>query len=318
MPGVLIFTSGDPLSDCHRKPGMAQNTQSSARTRSIDPDRVFLRNAMAKPLLEREEEQDLAIRWRDDGDEQALHALTQAYMRLVIAIAAKFRKYGLPFADLVQEGNVGLMQAAARFEPEREVRFSTYASWWIRSSIQDYVLRNWSIVRTGTTSAQKTLFFNLRRVRAMINDINGGDISPENRKKTAKALRVPEKDVDAMAARLSAADRSLNAPFTEDGDGEWQDLLEDDRPVPEEAVMQSHDAQKRGQWLYESMESLTEREQLIVRERKLGEDIVTLEALGVRLGISKERVRQIEHQALTKLKKSLVSRFGDPESAGLI
>lgn len=297
---------------------MAQASSPTARARSADPDRAFLRNAMDAPLLEREEEQTLAIRWRDEGDEKALHALTQAYMRLVIAVASKFRKYGLPFADLVQEGNVGLMQAAARFEPEREVRFSTYAAWWIRSSIQDYVLRNWSIVRTGTTSAQKTLFFNLRRVRAMINDINGGEMSAENRAKTAKALRVPEKDVEKMSSRLAASDRSLNAPFTEDGDGEWQDLLEDERPAPEEAVMTSHDAEKRGQWLYEAMEVLTEREQMIIRERKLGEDVVTLEALGTRLGISKERVRQIEHQALTKLKKSLSKRFGDPEAAGLI
>ncbi|WP_373696453.1 RNA polymerase factor sigma-32 [Hyphobacterium lacteum] len=297
---------------------MAQATNPTARTRSADPDRAFLRTAMDAPLLEREEEQSLAIRWRDEGDEKALHALTQAYMRLVIAIASKFRKYGLPFSDLVQEGNVGLMQAAARFEPEREVRFSTYAAWWIRSSIQDYVLRNWSIVRTGTTSAQKTLFFNLRRVRAMINDINGGEMSPENRKKTAKTLRVSEAEVEKMSSRLAASDRSLNAPFTEDGDGEWQDLLEDERPAPEEAVMQSHDAEKRGQWLYEAMECLTDREQLIIRERKLGDEVVTLEALGERLGISKERVRQIEHQALTKLKKSLTSRFGDPEAAGLI
>ncbi|MEE2526040.1 RNA polymerase factor sigma-32 [Hyphobacterium sp. HN65] len=300
------------------EPGMAQATNPTARTRSADPDRAFLRTAMDAPLLEREEEQSLAIRWRDEGDEKALHALTQAYMRLVIAIASKFRKYGLPFSDLVQEGNVGLMQAAARFEPEREVRFSTYAAWWIRSSIQDYVLRNWSIVRTGTTSAQKTLFFNLRRVRAMINDINGGEMSPENRKKTAKTLRVSEAEVEKMSSRLAASDRSLNAPFTEDGDGEWQDLLEDERPAPEEAVMQSHDAEKRGQWLYEAMECLTDREQLIIRERKLGDEVVTLEALGERLGISKERVRQIEHQALTKLKKSLTSRFGDPEAAGLI
>ncbi len=297
---------------------MAQNTQTPARSRCADPDRAFLRNAMSEPLLEREEEQVLAIRWRDDGDEKALHALTRAYMRLVIAIASKFRKYGLPFSDLVQEGNAGLMQAAARFEPEREVRFSTYAAWWIRSAIQDYVLRNWSIVRTGTTSSHKTLFFNLRRVRAMINDINGSGISPENRAKTAKALRVPEKDVEAMASRLAAPDRSLNAPFTEEGDGEWQDLLEDDRPAPEETVMQSHDAEKRGQWLHEAMDSLTGREKLIISERKLGEEIVTLEALGERLGISKERVRQIEHQALTKLKKSLTCRFGDPEEAGLI
>jgi RNA polymerase sigma-32 factor len=297
---------------------MAEKTQTVPRPRFGDPDRAFLKQAMAVPLLEREEERDLAIRWRDEGDEKSLHTLTQAYMRLVISIASRFRKYGLPFADLVQEGNIGLMKAAARFEPERDVRFSTYSSWWIRSSIQDYVLRNWSIVRTGTTSSQKTLFFNLRRVRAMINDINGADLSADNRTTVAKALRVSETEVDKMASRLAASDRSLNAPFTQDGDGEWQDLLQDDRPAPEDVVMQSHDAEKRGQWLHSAMASLTEREQFIIRKRKLGEETTTLESLGKKLGISKERVRQIESQALAKIKKELTNRFGDPASAGLI
>jgi len=290
----------------------------AAPRRSADPDRQFLKRAMDAPLLEREEEQALAIAWRDHQDEEALHKLTTAYMRLVVAIAAKFRHYGLPFPDLVSEGNIGLMQAAARFEPEREVRFSTYASWWIRSAIQDYVLRNWSIVRTGTTAAQKSLFFNLRRLRAMINDMSSGTMSPENRAYVAQALKVGEDDVDSMASRLAAVDRSLNAPFTEDGEGEWQDLLADDRPVPEAEVMNRRDSNRRHEWLEEALARLTEREQLIVRERRLREDSVTLEKLGERLGISKERVRQIEHQALNKLRKSLTETVGDPAEAGLI
>ena len=287
-------------------------------TRSADPDRRFLKRAMSAPLLEREEELDLATAWREKGDEHALHKLTTAYMRLVVAVAAKFRHYGLPFPDLVSEGNIGLMQAAARFEPERGVRFSTYASWWIRSSIQDYVLRNWSIVRTGTTAAQKSLFFNLRRLRALIKDVGSGSLTPENRAYVAQALRVGEDDVDQMAARLAAVDRSLNAPFTEDGDGEWQDLLADERPDPEASTMDKRDKSKRSQWLGEAMQRLSEREQLIIRERRLREDSVTLERLGVHLGISKERVRQIEHQALKKLKKALTETVGDPEDVGLI
>ena len=290
----------------------------SAATPAFDADRRFLKRAMDSPLLEREEELELARRWRDDGDEAALHQLTTAYMRLVIAVAAKFRRYGLPFSDLIQEGNIGLMKAAGRFEPERDVRFSTYATWWIRSCIQDYVLRNWSIVRTGTTSAQKTLFFNLRRLRALIGDVGSSSLTPANRTKVAEALRVGEHDVDAMAARLSASDRSLNAPYGEDGDGEWMDLLADDRPAPETVVMDSHDSAQRSEWLADAIGGLSEREQLIIRERRLREDGVTLERLGVRLGISKERVRQIEHAALTKLRKALTERVGDPEAAGLI
>lgn len=277
-----------------------------------------MKQAMDAPLLERQQELDLATAWKEKGDEEALHALTTAYMRLVISIAAKFRNYGLPFPDLVSEGNIGLMQAAARFEPEREVRFSTYATWWIRASIQDYVLRNWSIVRTGTTAAQKSLFFNLRRLRALIKDTSSGALTPENRAYVAQALRVGEDDVEKMASRLAAVDRSLNAPFTEDGEGEWQDLLQDDNPDPETQVMEDRDQNQRAQWLGQALGRLSEREQLIIRERRLGEDSVTLEKLGERLGISKERVRQVEHQALKKLKQYLTEVVGDPEEAGLI
>tara|TARA_R100000306_G_scaffold28329_1_gene31573 strand:+ start:4920 stop:5762 length:843 start_codon:yes stop_codon:yes gene_type:complete len=277
-----------------------------------------MKQAMDAPLLERQQELDLATAWKEKGDEEALHALTTAYMRLVISIAAKFRNYGLPFPDLVSEGNIGLMQAAARFEPEREVRFSTYATWWIRASIQDYVLRNWSIVRTGTTAAQKSLFFNLRRLRSLIKDTSSGALTPENRAYVAQALRVGEDDVEKMASRLAAVDRSLNAPFTEDGEGEWQDLLQDDNPDPETQVMEGRDQNQRAQWLGQALGRLSEREQLIIRERRLGENSVTLEKLGERLGISKERVRQVEHQALKKLKQYLTEVVGDPEEAGLI
>ena len=198
------------------------------------------------------------------------------------------------------------------------MRFSTYATWWIRSSIQDYVLRNWSIVRTGTTAAQKSLFFNLRRLRALISDIGGGAMSSENRAYVAEALRVGEDDVDAMAARLAAVDRSLNAPFSEDGEGEWQDLLADERPDPERAVMETRDAATREGWIGQAMSRLSERERLIITKRRLVEDSVTLEKLGEELGISKERVRQIEHQALMKLKSSLTEIVGDPEESGLV
>ena len=293
------------------------STTAPAR-RTADPDRRFMKTAMDAPLLEREEELALATAWKEHQDEEALHRLTTAYMRLVIAVAAKFRHYGLPFPDLVSEGNIGLMQAAARFEPERGVRFSTYASWWIRSSVQDYVLRNWSIVRTGTTASQKSIFFNLRRLRALINDVSSGALTPENRAYVAQALRVGEDDVERMAARLAAVDRSLNAPFTEDGDGEWQDLLPAETPTPEAEVMKGRDGERRTAWLQEALSTLSDREQLIIRERRLREDSVTLEKLGEQLGISKERVRQIEHQALGKLKNALTDSAGDPADAGLI
>lgn len=287
-------------------------------TTATGADRRFVKKAMSAPLLERDHELDLATRWREEGDETALHELCTAYMRLVVAIAARFRTYGLPMSDLVQEGNVGLMLAAARFEPERELRFSTYATWWIRSCVQDYILRNWSIVRTGTTAAQKSLFFNLRRLRALLRDPTDGGLSPESRAYVATTLRVDEGEVDRMASRLSAADRSLNAPIGEAGDSEWQDLLPDMGMLPEEETMIDRDRETRKMWLAEALSDLTEREMIIIRERRLVEEGVTLETLGRKLGVSKERVRQIEHQALRKLRSALTRIVGDPEEAGLI
>ena len=281
-------------------------------------NRRFVKQAMKAPLLEQNNELRLARAWRDGHDEKALHELTTAYMRLVIAMASRFRHYGLPMGDLIQEGNIGLMLAAARFEPEREVRFSTYAAWWIRSSIQDYILRNWSIVRTGTTAAQKALFFNLRRLRALINDTGDGVMSAENRALVATKLQVPETDVEQMASRLSAADRSLNAPLAEEGDAEWQDLLADEQPLPDEVVMRRRDRAVRENWMAQALKALSARELVIVQERRLQEEPVTLEALGKRLGISKERVRQIEHQALKKLKAALERQAGERHLSGLV
>lgn len=281
-------------------------------------NRRYVKQAMHMPLLSAEEEVRLARLWRENRDEDALHKLVSAYMRLVVSHAHKFRHYGLSVSDLVQEGNIGLMMAAERFDPEREVRFSTYASWWIRSSIQDYVLRNWSIVRTGTTAAQKSLFFNLRRLRARLNNYVDGPLSQQDKTKIATELRVPIAEVEAMQNRLAANDRSLNAFVAEDADGEWQDFLVDERPTPEEAVLALHDGAARERWLSDALKTLSERERRIIHDRCLREESVTLEALGRALGISKERVRQIEHQALRKLKSSLVALVGDPVRAGFV
>jgi RNA polymerase sigma-32 factor len=275
-------------------------------------DRRFIREAMRLPVLSREHEQDLAYRWRDKGDEAALHELISAYVRLVVATASRFRHYGLPLGDLVQEGNIGLMLAAARFEPEREVRFSTYATWWIRSSIQDYVLRNWSIVRTGSNALQKALFFNLRRLRAQI-DAGGESLPWETRQRIATLLKVDVADVESMELRLAANDRSLNTPVGEEGDSELLDHLPDESPDPEAVVTERHDAALRDRWIAEAVANLSEREQTIIRARRLSEDSVTLESLGQRLGISKERVRQIEHQAIQKLR-----HFLEPHREALI
>jgi len=285
---------------------------------TLKANRRFIRTAMKAPVLEAEHELELARAWREDGDEKALHELTEAYMRLVISMASKFRNYGLPMGDLVQEGNVGLMQAAARFEPEREVRFSTYASWWIRSSMQDYILRNWSIVRTGTTSAQKSLFFNLRRLRAKIDANGGSTMTGDQRSEIARRLGVSVRDVEHMEGRMSGADRSLNAPVGEDGDAQLQDLLPCEDCDPEHRFVAENTHAKQKAWIEKAMAALNPRELLIIKERKLGEDAVTLESLGERLGISKERVRQIESAALAKLKDALLSEVPDPKDAGLV
>jgi RNA polymerase sigma-32 factor len=273
---------------------------------------------MKAPYLERDEEHELAVRWKTKRDQEALHRITMAHMRLVIAMAAKFRGFGLPMSDLVQEGHVGLLEAAARFDPDRDVRFSTYATWWIRASIQDYILRNWSIVRGGTSSTQKALFFNLRRLRARLSNggemLTGGDLY----QKISDTLGVSSSDVELMDSRLSGPDASLNAPMTdENGSSDRQDFLIADEPLPDELAEESIDDERRSQWLTTALGSLNERELRIIRERRLRESGATLESLGEKLGISKERVRQIESRALEKLRTALVKahpHLGTPAS----
>lgn len=272
----------------------------------------YIRASMREPMLEREVEFDLARRWRGDEDEAALHELVRSYTRLVVSTAARFRNYGLPMGDLVQEGNVGLMQAAAKFDPEREVRFSTYATWWIRSAIQDYILRNWSIVRTGTTAAQKTLFFNLRRLRARIADASTGRLNDEGREEIAKELRVKRHEVESMENRLNASDQSLNATVGESSEDSWQDFLADTRPTPEIVVRERRDVEVRSQWLNKAIDELSPREQIIIRQRRLREEGATLEELGRVLGVSKERVRQLEHRALTKMRDVISENIEAP------
>lgn len=278
----------------------------------------LVRAAMAAPFLAREEERLLAVRWREQRDEAALHRLATSHMRLVIAIAARFRQYGLSMADLIQEGHVGLLEAAARFEPEREVRFSTYATWWIRAAIQDHVLRNWSIVRGGTSSGQKALFFGLRRLRARLG--RGGAGTVELHRRIAAALGMPERDVAAMDARFAAPDVSLNAPIS-DGDGsdrpERGSLLIDDAPLPDELAGRAIDGERRMRSLRAALCLLSERELRIIRARRLADEseTLTLEALGTALGISKERVRQIESRALDKLKRALTQGGPHPTLA---
>lgn len=277
--------------------------------------RSMIREAMRAPYLAREEEHELALRWKEQGDQQALHRIAVAHMRLVISMASKFRHFGLSMNDLIQEGHVGLLEAAARFEPERDVRFSTYATWWIRASMQDFILRNWSIVRGGTSSAQKALFFNLRRLRARLaqdsrmlsNDALYNEISA--------ALGIAASDVATMDARLSGPDTSLNAPVAAEGgaSSERMDFLVSDQPLPDEIVGTRIDEERRAQWLRQALATLNPRELRIIRERRLRDEGATLEALGEKLGISKERVRQIEGRALEKLRDALVKI--DPEVA---
>ena len=271
-------------------------------------DMDYIRQSMNTPMLSKEREQELALAWKNDNDEKALHELINAYGRLVIAAAAKFRHYGLPINDLIQEGNIGLLEAAKRFEPDREFRFSTYATWWIKSCLQDYVLRNWSIVRTGTTAAQKSLFFNLRRLRAKIEGEQEYEgLNDESRQKIANDLGVKVHEVESMEQRLNGGDNSLNITMSSDDSdsADWQSMLADDRPNPEEIVIGMKDAQARSKWLNEALQKLNPREQKIIADRHMGYDNVTLESLGQELGISKERVRQLEQRAMEKLRFSL-------------
>jgi RNA polymerase sigma-32 factor len=273
-------------------------------------DRKISRKAMKAELLDAETELKLAYAWRDQRDEAALHRLINAYMRLAISMASKYRRYGAPMNDLIQEAGLGLMKAASKFDPDRGVRFSTYAVWWIKASIQDYVMRNWSMVRTGSTSSQKSLFFNMRRVQARLErearaegqELDGFQL----RQLIATEIGVPLRDVEMMEGRLGGSDFSLNAvqSATEDG-REWIDVIEDDATQAAELVEERHDNQQLREWLLVAMKGLSGRERLIVRERKLREDPRTLESLGAELGLSKERVRQLEAAAFQKMRKSL-------------
>lgn len=273
-------------------------------------DRTLVRAAMRAPYLQRDEEHDLAVRWKESHDQHALHLITTAHMRLVISMASRFRYFGLSMGDLIQEGHVGLLEAAARFEPDRDVRFSTYATWWIRASMQDYILRNWSIVRGGTSSAQKALFFNLRRLRAKLAQSGTPLSSVDVHREIAVALGVPEADVALMDSRLSASDASLNAPVIDNGgnSSERADFLVSDGPLPDEIVEETIDVERRAGWLRNALCVLNEREMKIIEGRRLQEDTATLEALGEELGISKERVRQIETRALEKLRFALIAQ----------
>ena len=270
--------------------------------------RTMIRQAMSAPYLERAEELALARRWKSRRDQEALNRIALAHMRLVIAMAGRFRSFGLPASDLIQEGHVGLLEAAARFEPERGVRFSTYAGWWIRASMQDFVLRNWSIVRGGTSSAQKALFFNLRRLRARLARERGDTPREMVHREVAETLGVRVADVAAMDARLSASDASLDAPLGGGEDGTssgLMDFLVSDEPLQDEIVTKRIDDERRSRWLGKALSTLNPRELRIIRERRLAEDGATLETLGERLGISKERVRQIESRAMEKLRTAL-------------
>lgn len=278
-------------------------------------DQTLSRTAMKAELLDAETELALAYAWRDHQDEQALHRLINAYMRLAISMAAKFKRYGAPMNDLIQEASVGLMKAADKFDPDRGVRFSTYAVWWIKASIQDYVMRNWSMVRTGSTSSQKALFFNLRRVRAKFEREAGAAGEPLEgqalREKIATEVGVPLRDVEMMDARLAGSDFSLNAQQAGEEGREWVETLEDEGPQAAHVVEHAQDMETARGWLTDAMNSLNARERMIIVERKLRDDPRTLESLGSEFGLSKERIRQLEAQALKKMRKQLENATGN-------
>lgn len=262
-----------------------------------------IRRAMTAPLLSIEREHELTKLWCEDGDQAALDELCEAHMRMAVSTAIKFRGYGLPLGDLIQEGVIGLLEAAKRFDCDREVRFCTYAGWWIRASMQDYVLRNWSIVRIGSKSAHKTIFFNLSRIRTMIERADAS--GPVARETAARKFRVTAKDIEFMTGRLGGRDQSLNQTLSEEGDTERQELLPDERDTPDVTAEGTIDLEKRKAWLAEAIGGLSDRERTIIDQRFFAEEKVTLSDLGVTLNLSKERVRQIEKQAIGKLRQSL-------------
>ena len=257
------------------------------------------------PMLEPEEEYMLAKRWREHSDSGAAHRLVTSHLRLVAKIAMGYRGYGLPINEIVSEGNVGLMQAVKRFEPDKGFRLATYAMWWIRAAIQEYILRSWSLVKMGTTASQKKLFFNLRRIKGQLKAFEEGDLKPDQVTTIATKLGVPEQDVVSMNRRLAAPDHSLNAPLRQDSEGEWQDWLVDDSPSQETELAENEELAQRRALLTEAMTGLNERERHILTERRLKDEPATLEELSQQYDISRERVRQIEVRAFEKLQKAM-------------
>ena len=267
----------------------------------------FIKKAMSVPLLEEQREKTLAKKWLKKKDEAALHELIQSHIRLVIAFAVKYKNYGLNLSDLIQEGNIGLMKAAERFETEKEVRFSTYASWWIRASIQDFVLKNWSLVRIATTSKQKSLFFSLRKLKQKIHQTEHGSIDYNTAQGIAHDLSISTADVIKMDARISQNDSSLNHKISEDGENEFLELIEDEDARPDDKIFSKNDDTFKKEVISDALKELDSREVKIIKERHLTDKAKTLDILGQELKISKERVRQIEKNAMIKM-KSFISK----------
>ena len=281
-----------------------------ARVPSISSDTglsQYLREIRKFPMLEADQEYALAKRFQEDGDVDAAHQLVTSHLRLVAKIAMGFRGYGLPVNELISEGNVGMMQAVKRFDPDRGFRLATYAMWWIRASIQEYILHSWSLVKMGTTAAQKKLFFNLRRIKGELKAIDAGDLTPEQTSQIAERLGVSETEVTNMNRRLSGPDQSLNAPLREDGEGEWQDWLEENSVDQETRLGEAQETAQRRRLLKDAMSCLKDRERHILSERRLSEEPKTLEELSQHYDISRERVRQIEARAFEKLQKAMVA-----------
>jgi RNA polymerase sigma-32 factor len=269
----------------------------------------YLQEIRKFPMLSPEEELQLAKRWKEHGDEPAAHKLVTSHLRLVAKIAMGYRGYGLPVGELISEGNVGMMQAVKRFDPDRGFRLATYAMWWIRAAIQEYILHSWSLVKMGTTAAQKKLFFNLRRLKGQMAALEDGDLRPEHVEKIARVLAVPEQDVVSMNRRLASPDHSLNAPVRADSEGEWQDWLVDEQETQESELAERQDLSNRRMLLGEALKTLNERERHILIERRLKDEPTTLEELSQQYGISRERVRQIEVRAFEKLQKSMKTQI---------
>ena len=263
------------------------------------------------PLLEAKEEYMLAKAWKNQGDVKAAHKLVTSHLRLVAKIASGYRGYGLPLSDLISEGNIGMMHAVKRFEPEKGFRLATYAMWWIKASIQEYILRSWSLVKIGTTAAQKKLFFNLKKIKSKISAIEDGDLTPDQVDKIATELSVPHKEVISMNRRISGSDYSLNSPVTDDSSGEWQDWLEDDTLNQEASFADTEEYLIKKNMLSDSLEYLNERERDIISERQLSENPLTLEELSNRYGVSRERIRQIEAKAFEKLQTKMTEKAKD-------